>query len=86
MKSGGEVMSGFQTVLFWFFVFLPVILFLIALARTSWVMIIVSLLFALPLVFFVSWITDQYGAVFVVLSIHVVTGVWLWTKRQRLDF
>ncbi|MDR7071732.1 hypothetical protein [Fictibacillus barbaricus] len=79
-------MSLFQTILFWFFVFLPVILFLIALARTSWVMIIVSLLFALPLVFFVSWITDHYGAVIVVLVFHIVTGVWLWTKRQRLDF
>ncbi|WNB90870.1 hypothetical protein [Bacillus sp. NEB1478] len=79
-------MSGIQTVLFWFFVFLPVILYLVALARTSWVLIIVSLLLALPIVFLVSWMTDHYGAVFVVLAIHIVTGIWLWTKRQRLDF
>jgi hypothetical protein len=79
-------MSGIQTVLFWFFVFLPVVLFLIGLARTSWVMILVSLLVAMPLVFFVSWITDKYGAVFVVLFLHIVTGVWLWMKRQRVDY
>jgi hypothetical protein len=86
MKSGGEVMALFQSILFWFFIILPVVLFIVALARTSWVLIIVNLFLTLPLIWFVGWITEQYGAVFVIIIIHVVTGVWLWTKRQRLDF
>jgi hypothetical protein len=86
MKGGGEVMALFQSILFWFFIILPIVLFIVAIARTSWVLMLVNLFLTLPLVWFVGWITERYGAVFVVIVIHVVTGVWLWMKRQRMDF
>jgi hypothetical protein len=86
MKGGGEVMALFQSILFWFFIILPIVLFIVAIARTSWVLILVNLFLTLPLVWFVGWITERYGAVFVVIVIHIVTGVWLWMKRQRMDF
>jgi hypothetical protein len=86
MKGGGEVMALFQSILFWFFIILPIVLFIVAIARTSWVLMLVNLFLTLPLVWFVGWITERYGAVFVVIVIHVVTGVWLWVKRQRMDF
>jgi hypothetical protein len=86
MKSGGEVMVLFQSILFWFFIILPIVLFIVAIARTSWVLMLVNLFLTLPLVWFVGWITERYGAVFVVIVIHVITGVWLWVKRQRMDF
>jgi hypothetical protein len=86
MKSGGEVMALFQSILFWFFIILPIVLFIVAIARTSWVLMLVNLLVTLPLVWFVGWITERYGAVFVVIAIHLFTSVWLWVKRQRMDF
>ncbi|WP_188403150.1 hypothetical protein [Fictibacillus barbaricus] len=86
MEVGGEVMAVFQSILFWFFLILPIILFIVAVARTSWVLLLVNLFLTLPLVWFVGWLTESYGAVFVVFAIHLVTGVWLWSKRQRLDF
>jgi hypothetical protein len=86
MKSGGEVMALFQSILFWFFIILPIVLFIVAIARTSWVLMLVNLLLTLPLVWFVGWITERYGAVFVVIAIHLITGGWLWVKSQRMDF
>ena len=86
MKDGGEVMALFQSILFWLFIILPIVLFIVAIARTSWVLMLVNLLLTLPLVWFVGWITERYGAVFVVIAIHLITGVWLWVKRQRMDF
>jgi hypothetical protein len=86
MEVGGEIMAVFQSILFWIFLILPIILFIVAIARTSWVLMLVNLFLALPLVWFVSWITERYGAVFVVFAIHFITGVWLWRKRERLDF
>lgn len=79
-------MALFQSILFWFFIILPIVLFIVAIARTSWVLMLVNLLLTLPLVWFVSWITERYGAVFVVIAIHLITGVWLWVKRQRMDY
>ncbi|MET3729250.1 signal transduction histidine kinase [Fictibacillus halophilus] len=79
-------MATFQNVLFWFFLILPIILFFVAIARTSWILMLVNLFLALPIIWFVSWVTESYGAVFVVFAIHLFTGAWLWTKRQRLDF
>ncbi|MED1863113.1 hypothetical protein P4V41_06565 [Fictibacillus nanhaiensis] len=79
-------MATFQNVLFWIFLILPIILFFVAITRTSWVLMIVNLFLVLPIIWFVSWITESYGAIFVVFAIHLFTGVWLWTKRQRLDF
>ncbi|KZE69294.1 hypothetical protein AWM68_03235 [Fictibacillus phosphorivorans] len=79
-------MAVFQSVIFWIFLIMPIVLFFVAIARTSWVLMLVNLFLTLPLVWFVSWITEKYGAVFVVIVIHLATGVWLWTKRQRLDF
>jgi hypothetical protein len=79
-------MALFQSILFWFFMILPIVLFIVSIVRTSWVLMIVNLLLTLPLVWFVGWITERYGAVFVVIAIHLITGVWLWVKRQRMDF
>ncbi|RZT23478.1 MULTISPECIES: hypothetical protein [Fictibacillus] len=79
-------MALFQSILFWFFMILPIVLFIVAVARTSWVLMLVNLLLTLPLVWFVGWITERYGAVFVVVAIHLIAGVWLWMKRQRMDF
>jgi hypothetical protein len=86
MKGGGEVMALFQSILFWIFIILPIVLFIVAIARTSWVLMLINLFLTLPLVWFVGWITERYGAVFVVIAIHLITGVWLWLKRQRMDF
>lgn len=86
MKGGGEVMALFQSILFWIFIILPIVLFIVAFARTSWVLMLINLFLTLPLVWFVGWITERYGAVFVVIAIHLITGVWLWLKRQRMDF
>lgn len=79
-------MALFQSILFWFFIILPIVLFIVAIARTSWVLMLVNLLLTLPLVWFVGWITEGYGAVFVVIAIHLITGGWLWMKGQRMDF
>jgi hypothetical protein len=86
MKGGGEVMALFQSILFWIFIILPIVLFIVAIARTSWVLMLINLFLTLPLVWFVGWITERYGAVFVVIAIHLITCVWLWMKRQRMDY
>lgn len=77
-------MAIFQSVLFWFFLIIPIVLFIVAIVRTSWFLMLVALLFALPLVFFVGWMSDNYGAVFVLIVIHFVTGGWLWVKKQQM--
>ncbi|MBY6036579.1 hypothetical protein KUV80_07940 [Fictibacillus nanhaiensis] len=77
-------MDLFQTGLFWLLTIAPIVLFIVAIARTSWVLMIVNLLLTLPLVGFVSWIADRYGAVLVVIAIHLVLALWLWVKRQRM--
>jgi hypothetical protein len=86
MKGGGEVMALFQSILFWIFIILPIVLFIVAIARTSWLLMLINLFLTLPLVWFVGWITERYGAVFVVIAIHLITCVWLWMKRQRMDY
>jgi hypothetical protein len=86
MKGGGEVMALFQSILFWIFIILPIVLFIVAIAKTSWVLMLINLFLTLPLVWFVGWITERYGAVFVVIAIHLITCVWLWMKRQRMDY
>jgi hypothetical protein len=86
MKGGGEAMALFQSILFWIFIILPIVLFIVAIARTSWVLMLINLFLTLPLVWFVGWITERYGAVFVVIAIHLITCVWLWMKRQRMDY
>ncbi|MCM3732604.1 hypothetical protein M3196_13105 [Fictibacillus nanhaiensis] len=79
-------MALFQSILFWIFIILPIVLFIVAIARTSWVLMLINLFLTLPLVWFVGWITERYGAVFVVIAIHLITCVWLWMKRQRMDY
>jgi hypothetical protein len=77
-------MAVFQTILYWFFLIIPFVLFLVAIYRTSWTLMLFNLFLALPLVLFVSWMSDNYGAVFVVIAIHLVAGGWLWMKSQRI--
>jgi hypothetical protein len=77
-------MAVFQTILYWFFLIIPFVLFLVAIYRTSWTLMLFNLFLALPLVFFVSWMSDDYGTVFVVIVIHLVAGGWLWMKSQRI--
>jgi hypothetical protein len=79
-------MALFQSILFWIFIILPIVLFIVAIARTSWVLMLINLFLTLPLVWFVGWITERYGAVFVVIAIHLITCLWLWMKRQRMDY